>query len=284
METSKSSHINYMHKDSNECQAFVVKLGSKARMKHADVGKVFKHATTHHNHNLTVEAFDAAQETLYDIIVDNIGNQNLLVTIGKAPYALNGVDTLKYIMSCHRSGGNGEKESIAATEYASMLVDIHIGITSSELRDKFNNLKSYQSDLDGTARAISDSKYCADISDMIKSLSHEHKMEVKGGIRDLPDHERELPSKVEVMLEGVVASIAADRKRDSDKNTRRALHVGEVLEPKTDLAKLLQALAVHKRPDRPELPRCSDCGVRHPTIPGSPCHALLLSEGKDVPG
>ena len=300
--------IGYKHQSASECQAFIPKLKSKARADGADTLKVYKHAVDETAHNLNATQLANANEALYDVIIDNLGNDNLVRTLA-ATYKNDGIAALRYIRGCWATAGNDNKESDASRRYNAGLVDLKSGVTAFELQEKFNDLSALRADLDGTSREVSNERYCSDIIDMVKALSFEHKMETQSDLRSLSEDERDEPSKVQTMLEGVVTSINGDREREREGAARKALAVGPaandaaaqnlILAAATVAngngplqASLLRALqgtmgdngASNNANYNNNLAPCDECGLRHWIAPGETCHTKLLAEGKDVPG
>ena len=184
MPDDNHNNMTYKHKSATECQAFLTKLRSKSRSKGENVFTVFKHAINNTAHGLNAGDYGTANAELYDLITINVSSETLLATLGSVSNIDNGVSSIKYIKGCWSSGGNENKESVAAEEYTDSL-NAKPGITAEELRIKFNDHERLRNDLLGTDREISNEKYCADIKDMVSKLSHEHKLEVKDGMRSL---------------------------------------------------------------------------------------------------
>ena len=289
MPDDNHNNMTYKHKSATECQAFLTKLRSKSRSKGADVFTVFKHAINNTAHGLNAGDYGTANAELYDLITINVSSETLLATLGSVSNIDNGVSSIKYIKGCWSSGGNENKESVAAEEYTDSL-NAKPGITAEELRIKFNDHERLRNDLLGTDREISNEKYCADIKDMVSKLSHEHKLEVKDGMRSLDVAVRKNPGEVQQMLEGVVAGIALDRSKEDKESARRVLSAeqprGGGVHNVTDeqLAALIaRGVAAVNSGSKSTIAPCDACGVRHPDG-AKGCHALCYSKGETVPG
>ena len=71
MTDSEKSTITYNHKSAQECQAFVSKLRSKARIKGPETFKAYAYAIKKTAHGLSADEFEKANTNLYDLIIDN---------------------------------------------------------------------------------------------------------------------------------------------------------------------------------------------------------------------
>ena len=290
-ETSKSSNFNYMHIDSTELNAFMTKVRTFAKAKSADCLKVHTYATKNIAHNLNDGDFNDANSDLADIIITHTGNKDLLDTLSADTYLDNGVEIIKYLRSCHSAGGNEGKQTAASNKYNDTLKGIDSTTSTEDLTKIFNKLTTCRNDLRGSNRFITDGLYISDITDAVKAISHEHKMEVKDAIKDLDPPDRDRPAKVQLALEGVVASLKTDKDGLAKETARKALaakSAGTSPTPTTLDSELLKALLADRNTKRGTgqgiLPQCDDCGVRHPVGPDKPCHAKLLADGKEVPG
>ena len=309
--TNESEHTSkylYKHKDAAEMQAFIFKMKSKARTKDENAGKIAKAAMTANittiessKAGLGADEFKKANSILYDIILEHIGNESLILSLG-TKYDEMGAQALIYIRGCFASGGNEDKEKVAWGKYNSKIAGVKPGTTSSELRDTFNVLHGIRLDLHGTDREVSDAHYCADIKDAVSKLSAEHRTEVRDAVRQLTGTERTKPDRVESALEGVVGALRAEEEEARENSQRRALSVkqadeeghnhssngnadaNQLMQLLLGMAPALVAATTNPRNNNTLIPRCDQCGVRHPMKPGEECHAQLLSEGKEVPG
>ena len=198
--TTYKNGLNYMHKDANEMQSFLLKIRSKSRADKSNPNtfKAFTYADALTPHGLDTATYDTANMDLYDILINNIGNQQLINTLGSS-HIDSGVSALQYIKSCFAAGGNPEKEAAAALQYSHLLTTAHIGMSVEELSDLFNQLMHQRRQLQDGARVVHAAKYCLDIADMIKGLSHEHKIEVRSTVKELEYGDREDPGKVHTL-------------------------------------------------------------------------------------
>ncbi|MDC0525725.1 hypothetical protein OAO87_01905, partial [bacterium] len=287
---SSDSSIKYQHKDATECNAFSAKLRALSRKSSAATLKAYNFSTSEEPHGLEAPALKDASADLYDIIILNTANQNLVDTLEKR-YALDGVESLRYIKGCHSAGGNDGKLTAASLGYQQSIQKITRSLTPEELRNIFNEMDSYRIDLDDTDREIPDGLHMCTIKDAVSDIDQSYKLEMKDAIRDMKPADRKVVAKVEQMLEGVMASMKLTEANETKAVNRKAL---ATVEPPTaanlgslSVQDLLMALATmqNKSGDKGPVPdRCDDCGVRHPVGPDKPCHAKLLAEGKPVPG
>ena len=94
-ETSKSS-LHYKHTDAAERNAFIAKLRTLSRSKSANVFKAFHSAKTGEPHGLDADDLTAAKTALFDLIVANTDDNDLLTTLD-ADHQDNGISALPYI-------------------------------------------------------------------------------------------------------------------------------------------------------------------------------------------
>lgn len=292
-----------MHQNRAEYMAFIARLKGKAKdHDNDDVIRIYKFAIDGVAHGLSAGKLTDANEDFYDLIIANTANDQVVRTLS-SQHKNQGTSAIEYLRDCFAIGGNAGKEGEEAHAYNAELNDLTAGVTFFELQGKFANLSDMRTNLIGGPREISDERFCADISDMVKRLSHEHKLEVNSELKSMPRAARNSPSAVQAMLEGVVSSINGDRERERKEASRRALAAqpAQPVQPaqpaNNQLAQALAALLAgdggaynynggrgNNNDGGDALPPCDMCGVRHFIEPGGECHAKLLAEGKDVPG
>jgi hypothetical protein len=162
--------IGFMNKSAQEMQAFLSKLRTKTRSKSPNTFALYNFAVNKKVHGIKDDALIKAQADLYDLIITHTKSDSLLTTLGASTYEDQGVTSLQYIIGCWSTGGNETKEKNANQEYLDSLT-VKPGITSSELRAKFNEQDRLRADLKGTDREVTDPKYCKDIQDMVSNIS-----------------------------------------------------------------------------------------------------------------
>ena len=290
-----SNHKLYQHKDHTEMQGFLATIKAKAREKtDKNVIKAFQLAShgTPIAPAIDAAALKEANAILHGIIVLNTGNKELLSKLN-TDYDDKGDEAIKYIKGCFSAGGNENKEGVARDNYNDLLGKCLNGTTVDQFTTLCGQLTHERNQLKGTDGEITDAAFCLDLRTMVSNTCHEAKMEVRDGQRNLADDDKKKPTKVQEMLEGVLASLEADKKREKRDSNRMALHTNSTVSQTDALAAALNnpeitaqlAAAVGGGRYNSALPeKCRDCGRRHRTPPGEQCHALMLSEGKDVPG
>ena len=96
-----TTSCNFMNKDMEEMEAFFVKIKTKAKKKGTDCSKAFLWAYKGTAHGLGTDAFNVANDYLFDIIVDNhkidrVGSKRRAAAVRggrpahSGPYLLNG--------------------------------------------------------------------------------------------------------------------------------------------------------------------------------------------------
>ena len=290
-----SNHKLYQHKDFTECQGFLATVKAKARLNDdGNVLKVYQLAAqnTPINPAISADLQKKANGILHGILVLNTGNMELLSKLN-TDYDDDGVEAIKYIKCCFSAGGNENKEGVARDNYNDLLGKCPNGTTVEEFKTLCDKLKHERAQLKDTDGEITEAAFCLDLRTMVSNTCHEAKMEVRDGLRNLADADKKKATKVQEMLEGVLASLDADRKREKRDSNRMALHTNSTalqadaqaatLNNPEIVAQLAAAVGGwHYNSTLPD--KCRHCGRRHNTPPGEQCHALMLSEGKDIPG
>ena len=132
-------------------------------------------------------------------------------------------------------------------------------------------------ELQSSARQIRDAAFCRDIEDMVKSMSHEHRIEVKMAILTIPGADRDKPGSVKLALEGVIASMSALYAKEAKDSKRQVLSASKAAEqtqmlPIADVLSLSAAAAFQRgngNRGNGNFPNpCDDCG-------GTRGHAML---------
>ena len=228
----KHKDLLYTHSNAKEMQAFLAKIRSKARKESKktdapNVLAVYLHAIEQKPHGLDADKHNDANATLYDMLIDNINNDTLILTLSNS-YKDAGDKAIKHIRDAFMAGGNEDKESVAADDYKEKLESISSKTKVAELTEIFNDLHALRVDLEGSPRAINAARYCSDIIDAVSNISSEHRAEVRYHVDKLSASDRYEPAKVQDRLEGAIASITKLHEKQRKESTRNALAVHPV--------------------------------------------------------
>ena len=114
--------IGYTHTSRTECTAFIAKLKGRAKIteEKEHTLKVYKHAVDNTAHNLAAPQYATANESLYDLIIEHLDNDELVNTLTNN-YMNDGVEALRYIRGKWDTGGNGHKQKEAKRDYRGAL-------------------------------------------------------------------------------------------------------------------------------------------------------------------
>ena len=190
----------YQHTSAEEYTAWRLKIKSKARA--SDDGDDVCKAMT----DLSTVADTKrvkANTKLFDILVDNIGNDALLNTMATR-YPDKGHEALDYIQSFWASSTNDHKAETTYDDYEELQQSkLPADTTVTQINEIFNKLSNLRAALDGTTRAITTTIHSHNMIGMIKRISTDHKQEVRATIdkAELP-----FPDRIADALEGVVSA------------------------------------------------------------------------------
>ena len=269
-----------MHTSMLEYNAWYVRLRTKARkMDNKDIGKVLDNPTT------VANAADrtTANEALFSIIVESVGNDDLINTIFER-YDDDGHEALKYIRSCWTSTTLDSTMEATYDEYQKLHQQaLPPGTTSNALSTIFNTMSTKRHAIKDTARNIPDNVHSNNMIDLVRRINSEYRMEVRLAISDINAVVND-PPKVAGILEGVMAAMAMQAPAPPP---AQQPHIGV----NAMLAELGGALGITPdeiltlvarrggRPTTRDAAKCDECGIKH----GGACYAKLLAEGKPVP-
>ena len=282
MTNEDKDNIKYENKSLAEFNKFKIKIKAKANKKSSNCLKAVSDLAEG-----TAHEKEEAHRDLYYILIDNIADEDLLVTLD-TDYAEQGYNALKYMEGLHSAGTNEPKLKESAKKYKELCLKLAESKTAGELRGVINQMQALRKELSGSDREITKNQFISDVCDAVSDMSPDHRREVRDEVKSLTDKKlAKDETSIVSMLEGVMTTMTLNNNREREQAQQQAFaaqqqQVLAAMQDPGGLAAMLAQMNVGQAYGTTWQDPCGKCGVPHPGNPEE-CHAWLLSQGKDVP-